>query len=37
MGKRLQGGCSCGAVRYELTAKPMRVHCCHCNKRLVKA
>ena len=25
-----QGGCSCGAVRYEMTAPPMFVHCCHC-------
>ncbi len=31
MAKRLQGGCACGAVRYELLAKPMRVHCCHCS------
>ncbi|MFZ5439567.1 MAG: GFA family protein [Myxococcota bacterium] len=26
----LTGGCSCGAVRYELTSAPMFVHCCHC-------
>ena len=26
-----QGGCSCGAVRYRLTSKPMMVHCCHCS------
>lgn len=26
-----EGGCSCGAVRYRLMAKPMRVHCCHCH------
>lgn len=26
----LTGGCACGAVRYELTEKPMFVHCCHC-------
>jgi len=26
----LAGGCSCGAVRYRLTARPMFVHCCHC-------
>jgi hypothetical protein len=26
----LEGGCSCGAVRYRLTARPMFVHCCHC-------
>src|SRR5580765_122019 len=25
-----EGGCSCGAVRYRLTAEPMFVHCCHC-------
>jgi len=25
-----EGGCSCGAVRYRLTAEPMIVHCCHC-------
>ena len=27
---RLEGGCSCGAVRYRLSAEPMFVHCCHC-------
>ena len=26
----LQGGCSCGAVRYEMTTKPLFVNCCHC-------
>jgi hypothetical protein len=26
----LEGGCSCGAVRYRLTTMPMIVHCCHC-------
>jgi hypothetical protein len=26
----LEGGCSCGGVRYRLTAAPMFVHCCHC-------
>ncbi len=25
-----EGGCSCGAVRFRLTAAPMFVHCCHC-------
>jgi hypothetical protein len=24
------GGCSCGAVRYEVSVKPLIVHCCHC-------
>lgn len=27
---RLAGGCTCGAVRYRLTATPLFVHCCHC-------
>ena len=26
----LEGGCACGAVRYELTAPPLIVHACHC-------
>ena len=26
----LEGGCSCGEVRYRLTAEPLFVHCCHC-------
>jgi len=26
----LEGGCSCGAVRYRLMTAPMFVHCCHC-------
>lgn len=25
-----RGGCTCGALRYELTASPLFVHCCHC-------
>jgi hypothetical protein len=25
-----EGGCSCGQVRYRLTAQPLFVHCCHC-------
>ncbi len=25
-----EGGCSCRAVRYRLTARPLFVHCCHC-------
>ena len=30
MRKKLRGGCSCGKVRYQLLAAPIRVHCCHC-------
>jgi len=30
MGEQLEGGCTCGAVRYRLTDAPMFVHCCHC-------
>ena len=30
MGATHDGGCSCGAVRYRLNAKPMFTHCCHC-------
>lgn len=26
----MKGQCSCGAVKYELLAAPMFVHCCHC-------
>ena len=26
----LEGGCSCGAIRYRLTRDPMIVHACHC-------
>ena len=26
----LDGGCTCRAVRYRLTSKPLFVHCCHC-------
>ena len=25
-----QGGCLCSAVRYQITAKPLRVNVCHC-------
>jgi hypothetical protein len=28
---KLEGGCSCGAVRYRLETAPMFVHCCHCS------
>ncbi len=26
----MQGGCTCGAVRYRLADTPLFVHCCHC-------
>ena len=26
----LEGGCTCGAVRYRMTGGPLFVHCCHC-------
>jgi hypothetical protein len=26
----LEGGCSCRAIRYKLTASPLIVHACHC-------
>ena len=26
----LEGGCTCGAVRYRLDVRPIIVHCCHC-------
>jgi hypothetical protein len=29
-GAALQGGCTCRAVRYRLTDRPLFVHCCHC-------
>ncbi|MBI2750514.1 MAG: GFA family protein [Burkholderiales bacterium] len=25
-----EGGCTCRAVRYRMTSRPMIVHCCHC-------
>ena len=25
-----EGGCTCRAVRYRLTSRPLFVHCCHC-------
>ena len=28
--KKLEGGCACGEIRYQLTSEPMFVHCCHC-------
>lgn len=29
--EKLQGGCSCGHVRYEVTSTPLIVHGCHCS------
>ncbi len=26
------GGCQCGAVRYELTGKPLETYICHCSE-----
>lgn len=26
----LDGGCTCGEVRYRMTSAPIYVHCCHC-------
>jgi hypothetical protein len=26
----LMGRCTCGAVRYQMTSRPLFVHCCHC-------
>ena len=26
----LDGGCTCRAVRYRMTTRPLFVHCCHC-------
>jgi hypothetical protein len=28
--KPLEGGCTCRAIRYRMTSKPLFVHCCHC-------
>src|SRR6478752_4303388 len=30
MADSFEGGCSCRAVRYRLTSRPLFVHCCHC-------
>ncbi|MEP0323915.1 GFA family protein [Bauldia litoralis] len=32
MTEELEGGCTCGALRYRLAGAPMFVHCCHCRK-----
>ena len=26
----IDGGCTCGAIRYRMTTPPLFVHCCHC-------
>jgi len=26
----IEGGCTCRAVRYRMTTRPLFVHCCHC-------
>lgn len=26
----LEGGCTCGEIRYRITCPPLVVHCCHC-------
>jgi hypothetical protein len=26
----IEGGCTCGKVRYRMTTPPLFVHCCHC-------
>lgn len=28
----LHGGCQCGAVRYEVSARPLKVYVCHCTE-----
>jgi len=28
----MTGGCQCGAVRYEVTAEPLTLYCCHCTE-----
>lgn len=31
MSESFEGGCSCRAVRYRMTSRPMIVHACHCS------
>ena len=28
--EHLEGGCTCGRIRYRMVSSPMFVHCCHC-------
>ena len=28
----LIGGCQCGRIRYEVTAEPLTLYCCHCHE-----
>ena len=28
--QKIEGGCSCGHIRYKLQGNPFVVHCCHC-------
>ncbi len=30
MSETFQGKCTCGAVRFRMTSRPLFVHCCHC-------
>lgn len=30
MADSFEGGCTCRAVRYRMTSRPLFVHCCHC-------
>ncbi len=30
MSEELDGGCTCGEVRYRMSGPPLFVHCCHC-------
>ncbi len=30
MDETYEGGCTCRAIRYRMTSRPLFVHCCHC-------
>lgn len=30
MSEKIEGGCTCGEIRYEVLSNPLVVHCCHC-------